>query len=192
MRLASITPQRLRSLAPEASAFALIGLANTLAYFVIVNVTLGIGAVKAQVIATLITTATSYLANRHWTYRSRPKSKKRREYSLFFAFNMAGLLIQSGVVAIGEYGFGLTLRENRLMFNFFTCIGVGLATLFRFWAYRTLVFRPHPTDHPAPTGAAEGLAEVFEEESEVDHLTGKLDAELGKLEPPARSNSSNG
>jgi putative flippase GtrA len=191
VRLASITPQRLRSLAPEASAFALIGLANTLAYFVIVNLTVGIGAVKAQVIATLITTATSYLANRHWTYRSRPKSKKRREYSLFFAFNMAGLVIQSGAVAVGEYGFGLTLRENRLWFNFFTCIGVGLATLFRFWAYRTLVFRPHPSDHAAPTGAAEALAEVLEEESEVDHLTGKLDDDLSRLEPPARSNSNN-
>jgi len=34
--------------------------------------------------------------------------------------------------------------------------------VFRFWAYRTLVFRKHPADHAAPTGASEALAEAIE------------------------------
>ncbi|HEU5110413.1 MAG TPA: GtrA family protein, partial [Micromonosporaceae bacterium] len=84
MRLARLLPRRLRALAPEAMRFGAVGLANTVLYFVIFNVTMGIGAVKATVIATVITTTLSYLANRHWTYKHRPKTALRREYTLFF------------------------------------------------------------------------------------------------------------
>jgi len=185
VRLASVLPNRVQHLAPEAVAFGLIGVGNTLLYLTIFNVTMMIGAVKATVLATVITTTLSYLAHRHWTYRARPKTALRREYSLFFGFNLAGMLIQSSVVAIGKYGFGLSEDRDRLMFNVATCAGVGLATLFRFWAYRTLVFRPHPTDHPAPPGAAEVLAEVFE----GDDLADDLDAELREVEADLRSRS---
>jgi putative flippase GtrA len=153
---------RLRRLAPEAMAFGVVGAVNSLLYILIVNVVLTIGAVKANVMATLVTTTLSYFANRHWTYRGRPKSRKRVEYSLFFGFNLAGLLIQSGTVAIFKYGLGLQEHRDRLMFNVATLIGIAIATVFRFWAYRTLVFRKHPADHAAPTGASEALAEAIE------------------------------
>jgi putative flippase GtrA len=142
MRLERLMPHRLRALAPEALRFGAVGLANTVLYFVIFNVTMGIGAVKATVIATVITTTLSYLANRHWTYKHRPKTALRREYTLFFAFNLAGMLIQSGVVGLGKYGLGLNESNDRIAFNLATCVGIGLATAFRFWAYRTLVFKP--------------------------------------------------
>ena len=117
MRLVRPLIARLRSLAPEAVAFGVIGAANSLLYFVLFNLLLNIGAVKANVLATLVTTTLSYLANRHWTYRTRPKSRKRREYSLFFGFNLAGLLIQSGVVGVVKYSFGLTESEDRVLLN---------------------------------------------------------------------------
>jgi hypothetical protein len=90
----------------------------------------------------VVTTTLSYLANRHWTYKHRPKTALRREYTLFFAFNLAGMVIQSGVVGLGKYGVGLDESTDRIAFNLATCIGIGLATAFRFWAYRTLVFKP--------------------------------------------------
>lgn len=158
-------------------------MANTLLYVLIYNALLTIGGVKASVVATVITTTLSYFANRHWTYRSRPASRKRREYTLFFGFNLAGLVIQSGTVTAFKYGLGLTEADDRLMFNVALVIGVALATLFRFWSYRTLVFRPHPADHAAPAGAAEALAEVLESESEFAHLTAPLeDPELDAVE----------
>jgi putative flippase GtrA len=178
VRLASALPSRVRSLAPEALAFGLIGVGNTLLYFVIFNMTMTIGAVKATVIATVITTTLAYLAHRHWTYRSRPRSAVRREYVLFFAFNLAGMLIQSGIIAAGKYVIGLNEERDRLLFNAFTMVGIGLATAFRFYVYRTLVFRPNPADHARPTNSTEAIAEVLAEEAEFHHLTGPLEAEL--------------
>jgi putative flippase GtrA len=140
-----LLPERLRHLAPEALAFAVIGAANAVLYFVIFNAALFIGAVKATIIATVITTTISYFANRHWTYRHRPRTALHREYVLFFAFNLAGLIIQSGAVTIGKYGFGLSEDRHRLTFNVLTLFGVALATVFRFWAYRTFVFLTDPT-----------------------------------------------
>lgn len=159
MRLVRLIPARLRAVAPEALRFGAVGLGNTVLYFIIFNVTMGIGAVKATVLATVVTTTLSYLANRHWTYRHRPKTALRREYTLFFAFNLAGMLIQSGIVGIGKYGLGLNESTDRLAFNLATCVGIGLATLFRFWAYRTLVFVAHkPTTQPAEPAVAGAAA----------------------------------
>ena len=36
----------------------------------------------------------------------------RREYTLFFGFNLVGMIIQSGLVAIGKYGFGLNAEHQ--------------------------------------------------------------------------------
>jgi putative flippase GtrA len=176
--VASFLPPRLRNIAPEALAFGLIGIGNALLYFAIFNLTMTMGAVKATVVATAITTTLAYVAHRYWTYRSRPKSTVRREYMLFVGFNIAGMFIQSGIIALGKYGFGLNETRDRLWFNIATAAGIGLATMFRFWAYRTLVFRPHPADHAPPTTAAEALAEAFAEQEEFQQLTAPLEVEL--------------
>ena len=92
--------ERLRHLAPEALAFGAIGAANTLLYMAITWVALPIGAVKASVLATVITTTLAYVANRYWTYRHHTRSALRREYTLFFGFNLVGMVIQSGSVGV--------------------------------------------------------------------------------------------
>jgi putative flippase GtrA len=166
MRLVRLLPHRLRALAPEALRFGAVGLANTVLYFVIFNLAMGIGVVKAAVIATVVTTTLSYLANRHWTYRHRPKSALRREYTLFFAFNLAGMVIQAGVVGIGKYGLGLSEETDRIAFNVATCIGIGLATLFRFWSYRTMVFRPATTTADPVAAIADPAATTAEPAAE--------------------------
>lgn len=165
MLLARLLPSRLRAIAPEAFAFGVIGASNVLLYLAVFNVTLIIGAVKATVIATVVTTTVSYVANRHWTYKHRPRTAIRREYTLFFLFNLVGMVIQSTVVGFAKYGIGFTETEDRLALNVATCIGIVLATAFRFWAYRTIVFKAAPDLAPA---SAERL--IVDQESTLRSL----------------------
>src|SRR3954468_21118399 len=176
---ASLT-ERLRRLAPEALAFGVIGAANTALYLAITYVALPIGAVKATVLATVITTTLAYLANRYWTYRHHARSALRREYTLFFAFNLIGMFIQSGPVAVAKYGFHLNESHHTRLIRAITLFGAGVATIFRFCSYRTFVFLKPPVDgHEqaiAELDAAAGLAELSTE-TDAD-----FDAELSELE----------
>jgi hypothetical protein len=68
----------------------------------------------------------------------------RREYSLYVAFNVAGLLIALMILGISYYGLGAvspvfrTLIAENIAKN---VIGTGVGAAFRFWGYRTIVFR---------------------------------------------------
>ena len=176
--------ERLRRLAPEALAFATIGAVNTLLYMVITYLALPIGAVKASVLGTVITTTLAYFANRYWTYRHHTRSALRREYTLFFGFNLVGMIIQSGSIAIGKYGFGLTEEHDEILFMGVTLIGIAVATVFRFWAYRTFVFlKPQQLGEEEEAeltvlDAAAGLAELSTETgADIDsELQAELDA----------------
>jgi putative flippase GtrA len=170
--------ERLRHLAPEALAFGSIGAVNTLLYMAITWALLPIGAVKASVIATVVTTTLAYLANRYWTYRKHTRSALRREYTLFFGFNLVGMVIQSGAVTIGKYGFGLTEEHDEILFMGVTLLGIAIATVFRFWAYRTFVFLKPPVDgHEAAVAELDATAGLAELSAEAD---GSLDEELAK------------
>ncbi|GAA0417083.1 GtrA family protein [Actinoplanes hulinensis] len=164
MPSASTLTERLRRLAPEAIAFGIIGAGNTLLYLAIYYVSMPIGPVKASVLATVITTTLAYVANRYWTYRHHTRTALRREYTLFFGFNLIGMLIQSGLTYLGKYGFGFSEHDDKMALLALTTFGIGLATLFRFWAYRTFVFLKPPVDgHEgaiADLDATAGLAEL--------------------------------
>lgn len=168
MSSASSLTGRLRRLAPEAIAFGVIGAGNTLLYMAITWAALPIGAVKASVLATIVTTTLAYVANRYWTYRHHARTALRREYTLFFGFNLVGMVIQSGALAIGKYGFGLTEEHDEVKFMGVTLIGIVIATVFRFWAYRTFVFLKPPVDgHEADLAdldAVAGFAELSAED----------------------------
>lgn len=143
MRLVRLLPERWQKFIHEALKFGIVGGINTVINYAVFNalaLTVFVnGQLKATVIATIVATITSYLMNRHWTYRDRPKSALRREYLLFFLFNGAGLLIELGAVAAAKYGLGV---HGLLALNLAKTVGVMLATLFRFWSYRTFVFQP--------------------------------------------------
>ncbi|MBO4206492.1 GtrA family protein [Micromonospora echinofusca] len=145
MRLVRLLPARWQKFIHEALKFGVVGGINTVINYAVFNAlaltVFSDGQLKATVIATIVATITSYLMNRHWTYRDRPKSALRREYALFFLFNATGLLIELGVLALAKYGFGLT---SLLALNVAKTGGVLLGTLFRFWSYRTFVFQPAP------------------------------------------------
>lgn len=176
MPSASMLTERLRRLAPEAFAFGIIGAGNTLLYLAIYWVAMPIGPVKASVLATIITTTLAYVANRYWTYRHHTRTALRREYTLFFGFNLVGMVIQSGMTYLGKYGFGLSEHDDKFLLLGMTTLGIGIATIFRFWAYRTFVFLKPPvdghegaiTDMDATAGFAELSA--IDEPGSVAHL----------------------
>ena len=182
MPSASTLTERLRRLAPEAIAFGIIGAGNTLLYMAITYVLLDIGAVKASVVATVITCTLAYFANRYWTYRNHTRTALRREYTLFFGFNLIGMVIQSGAIAIGKYGFGLTEEHDKIAFMAVTVVGIAIGTIFRFWAYRTFVFLKPPVDgHEAAItelDATAGLAELSAADEPGSVASLDLQAEL--------------
>jgi len=145
MRVDRLLPERWNKLIREALKFGIVGGVNTVISFVVFNALVltifHTGQLKANVVATIVATITSYLMNRHWTYRDRPRSAIRRETALFLLFNASGLVIELGVLAIAKYGLG---THSLLWLNVFKFLGIGLATIFRFYTYRTFVFRPAP------------------------------------------------
>jgi putative flippase GtrA len=141
-----LLPLRWRGLTRELATFGTIGVINLFVNFAVFNLlwltVLRTGELKAKAVATIVATTCAYFMNRHWTYRDRPKSTLRREYSLFFFFNLIGLIIEVAVVGIAKYGLHQT---HIVVLNVCTGIGIMLGTIFRFWAYRTHVFRIEPT-----------------------------------------------
>jgi putative flippase GtrA len=95
----------------------------------------------ASIISGIVSIFVAYLGNRHWTWRDRARSGARREISLFFIINGIALIFNVICLAISRYvlGFESALADNIAA----NVIGVGLGTLFRFWSYRTIVFKRH-------------------------------------------------
>ena len=100
--------------------------------------------VTAKAVSTIVATIVSYVGNRFWTFRHRESTGSAREYTLFFLLNGVGLLITEACLAFSHYVLGL---DSQLADNISAnIIGVGLAMLFRFWAYRRWVFPEIPDD----------------------------------------------
>jgi len=95
-----------------------------------------------KVISVSVATVVAYFGNRFWSFKARAKSGYGREFVMFFLLNGIAMGISVGVLALTHYGFGLTSRlDDNISANI---IGLGLGTLFRFWAYRKFVFREFP------------------------------------------------
>ncbi|MBB4892110.1 putative flippase GtrA [Streptomyces olivoverticillatus] len=102
--------------------------------------------VRCSVIATVVAIAFNYLGLRYFTYRDRDKTRRSREVVLFAVFSTAGLIIENGVLYTATYGFGW--GDSPVLSNLFKFLGIGTATLFRFWSYRAWVFRTLPRGGP--------------------------------------------
>lgn len=137
--------ERLSDLVREVGKFGVVGaiafvvdlgLYNQLRFGV------GWGPLTATTIATLVAVTVAYIGNRFWTWRHRSHHGVRREYFMFALVNGGGLVIQVACVAFVAYVLGL--RDHQLAENFAKITGIGLGTVFRFWAYRTWVFPQLP------------------------------------------------
>ncbi|MEU5363495.1 GtrA family protein [Streptomyces sp. NPDC005925] len=141
---------RLRRIAREVAKFGAVGgigvLVNLLVFNLVRHVT-GLPVVRAGVIATVVAIACNYIGFRYFAYRDRDKSRRTRELTLFLLFSAIGLVIENGVLYVATYGFGW---NTPLQNNIFKFVGIGVATLFRFWSYRTWVFRALPAPGAEP------------------------------------------
>ncbi|BCB85218.1 GtrA family protein [Phytohabitans suffuscus] len=183
MRLVRLLPERWQKFLKEALKFGAVGGVNTVVNYALFNVlvltVLADGQLKATVIATIVATTSSYFMNRHWTFRDRSKSAMRREYSLFFLFNAAGLVIELGVLAIAKYGLDI---HGLLALNLVKTVGLVLGMTFRFWSYRTFVFKPQPVG-AAHQHHLDPVAEIVEalEEPAAPQATVPAQARAGEV-----------
>lgn len=94
----------------------------------------------AKVLSVAVAIVVTYLGNRHWTWRYRPRRGHHREFVLFVVFSLAGMAISLLCLGVSHYALGLTgpLADNVSA----NVVGLVLGTVFRFWAYRTHVFPP--------------------------------------------------
>jgi putative flippase GtrA len=91
----------------------------------------------ARIISASLATLVAWLGNRLWTFRHRRNRQAAHELALFVFFNVAAMVI--AVVCLGFSRYVLDLH-SQLADNVANIVGIGLGTLFRFWAYRKFVF----------------------------------------------------
>jgi len=141
--------ERFRLLIHEGAKFGIIGAIGVVVYNLVnglLHFKLHTGPLTAATVAVIVTTITSYIANRYWSFRHRERTTVPRETAMFFALNGVGLLIQWAAVGFTYYGLGETGKVANVIAN---NVGIVLGTLFRFWSYRRWVWA---APHPAPQG----------------------------------------
>lgn len=137
--------------AREAAKFGAVGALNTLLDIAVFNLLVfgvGLAPLRSKVASTVVAATSSFLMNRHWTFRHRERQDVRREYLLFFGLNGVGLAINLLVIGFVRYVLDLT---SPLELNLANVVGIGFGTLFRFWSYRRFVW--------TGTGAVRAAAE---------------------------------
>ncbi|WP_051943682.1 GtrA family protein [Streptacidiphilus rugosus] len=149
------TPGTLRRLLNEVAKFGIVGISGVVIQLMALAVLLDfMQTVRANIVATLIAIATNYVGYRYWVYRDTDKKTRSREITLFLIFSGVGLVIQNGVLYALTYGLDFhTKLENMIC----SMVGIGVATLFRFWAYRTWVFKNGVPQAEAAIEAAEQI-----------------------------------
>ncbi|MFJ4205940.1 GtrA family protein [Streptomyces sviceus] len=150
----------LRRIVREVAKFGAVGGAGLLVNLVVFNVVrhlTDLPVVRASVVATVVSIVFNYIGFRYFTYRDRDKSGRTKELTLFLLFSVVGLVIENGILYAATYAFGW---DSPLQSNIFKFVGIGIATLFRFWSYRSWVFKA------LPGREAVASAESFLEEAE--------------------------
>jgi putative flippase GtrA len=130
---------RFEGIVRELGKFGTIGAITFVVDTAVFNLLYGVmpplaaGTVSMAVAATL-----AFIGNRFWTWRDRARTDLRREYALYFLFNLVGLGIALGCLWVSHYALGFTsqLSDNIAKNG----IGLVLGTTFRFLSYRYIVF----------------------------------------------------
>ncbi|MFD0259988.1 GtrA family protein [Kitasatospora indigofera] len=157
--------ERLSGISGEVVKFGIVGLIGVVVNFGVSNAVLhltGWAPVRCSVIGTAVAIAANYLGYRYWVYRDSDAASRRREITLFLIFSGIGMLIENGTVWFSTYTLGL---HGTLAYNVSKAVGTGLGTLFRFFSYRTWVFKaipevakPEEAALPRPQLGTEGQA----------------------------------
>lgn len=119
-----------------------------------------LGPLTSKTMSVVLATSVAFAGNKSWTFSERgDRWRVSTAYALFFAFNGVALVISLACLAFSSYVLGLTspLAEN-ISTN---VVGLGLGTLFRFWAYARWVFpsTAPPADHDQDAGEQLAMAD---------------------------------
>ncbi|MEW1805267.1 GtrA family protein [Arthrobacter sp. SLBN-53] len=100
---------------------------------------------KARFVGATVATVFSWVANRFWTFRHRRQANVVREFVMFVIINGIGIGISTGLTALAKYGMGID--DKNLLF-LAGVVGILVATVVRFFAYRFLVFNQELDQEP--------------------------------------------
>jgi putative flippase GtrA len=134
-----------RLLIEELGAFGVVGVLCFLldvGLFQLLYAHLGVGAVTAKLLATLVSMSVAFLGHRYWSFSRRARTGLRREYLLFAAVNAVTLLIGLGIVAVVRYPMD---QDGALVLQAANVGSIVLGTVIRYLSYRQWVF---PTAGP--------------------------------------------
>lgn len=105
---------------------------------------LGNKTLTAKVIAVVAATLVAWVGNRHWTFSSSRREERGRELIAFAVVNVVGMLIEVGALAFTVYVLNMTSPLAKNISG--NIVGVGLGTIFRYFAYKRHVFTGTGTD----------------------------------------------
>ncbi len=183
MSLVASLQRKFEHLVRELAKFGSVGAIAFVITMIVSNVLhagLDVGPMTSFLVATVVATTFSYLANRYWTFRHRDRSGVGREYVLFFALNGVGLVITQLFIGFTIYVLRL---EGPIPYNTAMIVGTGAATLFRFWAYKKWVFLPAGAP---PVDPASGLPEPVDGDTAGDAAGDTAGAHRADARPAPR------
>ncbi|MET4058996.1 putative flippase GtrA [Arthrobacter sp. UYP6] len=140
-------------------------------------------ATKARLISASVATLFSWVANRFWTFRRRRQNNVTRELVLFLIINGVGIVISSGFTWVAQYPLGIT---DAKWLGFAGIVGIGVATILRFFAYRFWVFNAELDEEPGYQDDYELLDEGTKEQARgkgVDSRTANGSTRVGAAGP---------
>ena len=125
-----------------------VGLSNLLLFgFLGIPALLVASPVKAKIVSTIVSMAVAWVGNRFLTYGQRDSGSALSGMWKFVVVNLIGMVIVVAPLGVSWYLLGL---HDPLSYNISTnVVGIGLAMVFRFWAYRTWVFPDRGEEDPA-------------------------------------------
>jgi putative flippase GtrA len=158
----SSTPWQL--LVRELSAFGVVGASCfvlDVALFQVLYASVGLDAVLAKLVSTVVSTTVAFVGHRYWSFAHRARTGVRREYSLFVAVNAVTLLLSLAVVWVVHHPLG---QDSALVLQLANVGSIAAGTAIRFLSYRRWVFlhqdraagRGRPAVVPTGTGEAAG------------------------------------
>ena len=146
-----------RILLKELSAFGLVGALSFVIDLGLFALLQKHGALKANCVSTVVSTAFAYVGNRHLSFSHRARTSLARETTFFFAINLVALVFSELVIALFVYGFGYDHGGRAVLVV--KIVTIGLGTIFRFWAYKRFVFLHPDRVHAPEVDLDEELAE---------------------------------
>lgn len=141
------------------------------------------GHAKAKVVAGIVATIFSWIANRLWTFREKRTGNKVREAIEFGIVNAIGIGVEAACVLFSLYVLHLTSPTASYISG--TIIGTILGTIVRYFLYKFWVFSQSKS-HSDDKTTEEKRAELIEEATKI--MTGSLPivekAETGPVRRP--------